>query len=347
MVQVLLDKPALWLSGNGPENAFAVRIRGALSRNLADFPFPSQCSDDEKKHIEDRIVGVLDNLNLLGSGQYISMYSLSLTERRLLLEREFISETHMRASGQRGVYISNDQTLSIMVNDEDHLRIQVMTPALSIEDAWARLSSLDDLLAVAVDYAFDDRLGYLTSDIGKLGTGLRLDVLLHLPAMAMGSRMMPLEQHVRDQQHVLEAFQGSLTESAGDLFVLRNQRTLGRSEEEIVFHVKHLATDLVEQERRVREAAVGENHRVLEDRVGRALGIARGARLLEYGEALDLLSSLRLGLALGMADGYTYQHLNQLLIGAQRAHIEVRKGQACDDVTLSIERADMFRARFS
>lgn len=347
MVQVLLEKPALWLSGNGPEPAHAVRVRGVLSRNLADFPFPAQCSEDEKQRIEERILGVLANLNVTSSGQYCATSSLNQLERRLLLEREYVTESQVRASGARGVYISHDQTLSIMINDHDHLRIQVMGPAMSFDEVWAKLTSLDDLLAVSVDYAFDERLGYLTSDLATLGTGLRLDVMLHFPALVMSSRMLMLEQHVRDQQHALEAYQGTLTDSAGDLFLLRNRRTLGRSEEEIVFHLKHLAHDLVEQEKRAREAALTGNHRVLEDRVGRALGIARGARLLEYGEGLNLLSSLRLGLALEMADGYTYHQLNQLIIGSQRAHIEMKKGQVCDDVTLSMERADMFRARFA
>src|SRR5690606_5752166 len=163
----------------------------------------------------------------------------------------------------------------------------------------------------------------------------------------MQGKILSVEQHVRDQHHSLEGAFGDLKDARGDLYLLQNRRTLGRSEDEVVYHMKHAAADLVAQEKAARDSLMAENPRALEDRVGRALGVARGARLLEYGEALALLSSLRLGLALDLASGYSLQQINQLLVASQRAHIEIKQGRECDDYTLSIERADLFRARFA
>lgn len=347
MPEVLLDKSPAWVSGTGPESLLAIRTRGILARNLGDIPFVALCSDDEKRAVEERVLSVLESLNLLSSGQYCSLVSLDPRQARILIERQLASESLVRGTGPRGVYVSNDQTLSISVNDGDHLRIQVISPGLQPQEALNKLNNVDNILGVHLDYAFDGRLGYLTSELARLGTGLKLDVLLHLPGLTMLNRLLSIEQFVRDQHHIFEGFQGPLMEARGDLFVLQNRRTLGRSEEETAFHVKHLATDLLTQEKAARQTLMAENLRTLEDRVGRALGIARGAKLLEYDEALSLLSSLRLGLALDLVNGFTVQQLNQMAVAAQRAHIEAKKSHDCDDLTLSVERSDMFRARFA
>lgn len=346
MVEVLLDKPGTWLSGSGPEADLALRTRGMLIRNLADLPFASDCSLEEKRTIEERVLGVLESAGLLASGQYLSLANLDEREGLLLLERRLISESLLNNTGPRGVYVSNDQSLSIMVNEEDHLRVQVHASGLQPQEVFNRLNLLDNRLDIFLDYAFDERLGYLTDDLTAIGTGLQIDVVLHLPALYLRNRVMAVEQQVRDQHHSLEAVQGALPEARGDLYVLQNQRTLGRSEEEIAFHVKHLAAQIIEEERSARQTILAENPRALEDRVGRALGIARGARLLDYDEAVTLLSALRLGRALDLANGFSLADLNGLLIESQRAHIETKKGQDLDDLALSMERADLFRARF-
>jgi len=347
MVEVLLDKSPAWLAANGPEAALVLRTRGSLARNLSDFPFPSHCSEDEKRSVEERLLAALESANLLSMGQYCSLQGLDAREIGLLHERQLITDTLIRGTGPRGVFVSHDQSLTILVNDEDHVRIQVTAPGLQTQEVWSRLSGIDDLLDVSLDYAFDERLGYLSSDLARVGTGLRIDVMLHLPALGMANGILPAEQYVREQQHTLFGAFGSLTDGHGDLYVIQNLRTLGRSEEEIAFHVKHLAMELIAREKDARNAVLNENAVAVEDRVGRALGIARNARLLDHGEALDLLSSLRFGLEAGVAERFTYPQLNQLFMAGQRAHIEMKEAQDLDELALSQKRADLFRGRFA
>ncbi|MDX9974894.1 MAG: hypothetical protein RBU21_18040 [FCB group bacterium] len=343
----MIDKLPAWFSATGPDAGLVLRTRGSLSRNLADFAFPSHCSDDEKRASEDRVLAALDSANLLGMGQYCSLLTLDAHDTQLLFERHLISRSLMNGTGARGVYISHDQSLSILVNDEDdHLRVEVTAPGLQTQEVWSRLNGIDDMLAEPLDFAFDERVGYLSGDLSRVGTGLRMDVLLHLPALGMANEMLATEQYTRDQQHSLEGAFGSLTEGRGDLYRLKNRRTLGRSEEEIVFHVKHVVMDILGREKDARSQVLLDNPVAVEDRVGRALGTVRGARLLEFSEALNLLSSLRLGLEIGMVDGFAYPELNQLLVQSQRAHLELREDQESDEVALSAKRADLLRARF-
>ncbi|MBI4557206.1 MAG: hypothetical protein HY706_06445 [Candidatus Hydrogenedentes bacterium] len=349
MVATLLEKRAQWLKGDGPEAVSVVVCRGSLYRNLADFPFPARCSPDEKKAVEDRVWNVLESSNLLAGGQYYSFRDLDPKVARFLAERQMIPREFLRNDGHRGVFVSDDQTVSIMINEEEHVRIQVMASGLQAEEVWNRLSALDDQLSAHLDFAFDSRLGYLTSSVDRVGTGLKLSVTLHLPAMTAVSKMIALEQRIRAQRHALHGVYGNLNEGRGALYQLSNHATLGRSEPEIVYHLRHTAADVLAEEKAARDSMtlLAQGVRSLEDRVGRAMGVARGARLIEFTEALEILSSLRLGIAAGFVKNVTIQQLNELLIAVQPAHLELRKGHECDEVTLSMERADLFRARFS
>lgn len=342
-----VDKRTLWFSGNGPETDVVVGSHGSVARNLADLPFPPRCTNDEKGVAEERIIGVLGATGLLSSGRYCSMLSLDPRDAQLLAERHLVSNELVRGAGPRGVYIDNDQSLSIMVNERDHIRISAMAPGLQLEEIWARIGAADDRLASGLHYAFHERYGYLTSSLGHVGTGLKASVVLHLPGLVMTNQLASFEQQAREQRHMLESMFGDLRENAGEMYLLSNKATLGRSEEEIMFHLRQLATRIVAQERAARQGVLAVNRRTLEDRVARAVSLARGARLLEFDEAVRLLSSVRLGVSTGLLQGYSLQLVNELLVDSRRAHIESKVGHGCDDATVNMVRADMFNARFS
>jgi protein arginine kinase len=253
----------------------------------------------------------------------------------------------------------------------------MLASGLGFQRMWTQLNALDDRLAMELDYAFDKQFGYLTSTLSHVGTGLKASVILHLPGLAMTNNAAGLADVARhghhaihglkstvsvpgslvtgEELHITEAFYndlsgtlyGDVNEAEGDLYLLTNASTLGKSEQEILFHLQHTATDIISQEKDVRETLVRKERRRIEDRVARALGIARSARLLGFAEAVSLLSSLRLGLDTGLLEDYTLQHLNELLLAAQSAHLKVKTGRECDEGMLSIERADLFRARFA
>lgn len=358
MLETLLERKAQWLTGEGPESDVAVYSLCQLFRNLADFPFPGQCTDDEKQSVEERVLGVLDSLNLLATGQYWSFADLDGREQRFLVERCLARPHLLNADGARGVYIAGDQSFSISINAENHLSFSGLAPGLQVHEIWSRMGLIDDTLAGALDYAFSERLGYLTAEIGQVGTGFLASVILHLPACHLANQISSTVNMARQKRHTLESNVVSKAimptdarrpngSALGDLHKLTNSSTLGRSEEETLFHLKHLASELVKSERESREQIVSDAPLQLEDRIGRALGLARGARLLAFHEANSVLSSLRLGVSSGLLDQFSLHQVNDVLMASQNAHIEMKCGHDCDELTLSTERAGLFRSRFA
>ena len=365
MVETLLDKPASWLAGDGPDASIAISCQCALIRNLSGFPLPGACVDDDRHMIEERVLNVLDNLNLLTRGQYWSLPNLDAREARFLVERQLIPMNFLDEAGPRGVYISEDQSLSIVVNGEDHLCIQALGSGMRVREVWNRINLMDDTLGGLLDYAYDDKFGYLTSSIGNVGTAFRASVVLHLPGLTMRGDIPRLSEkaHARrnalrdlfyddpdktgasNKEHAGEGL-GPLMVGGANLYFLSNVATLGTSEEETVFHLRHYATEIIDEEKRCREALLRDTPRRLEDRVGRAIGIARHARLMEFDEGLAVLSALRLGLETGLLGQVTVPKLNVVLMNSQNAHIEMKLARDCDDATLVMERAELFNASF-
>jgi protein arginine kinase len=217
---------------------------------------------------------------------------------------------------------------------------------LQVQETWSQLSKLDDRFASALDYAFNERLGYLTSGLDEVGTGLRILVLLHLPGLTGSGRILALEKSVREKHHALDGLFGPISAAPGDFYALTNRVTLGRSEEEIAYNLRVMATELIAQERAAREHMLSENEYGVLDRVGRALGVARGARLLEFNEGLDVLSSIRMDVATQRLEAYPVRLINEVLVGSQPAHVARRIGDTADQVARSVARAEMFRKRF-
>ncbi len=386
VVDALLDKAPKWLSARGETASVALMCQCALSRNFGDLPFPARCSEEERALVEERVVSVLDGLNLLTHGQYYALHELPAREVRFLAERRLITYDLMCAGGPRGVYVSDDQGLCIMTNGADHLCNRAMQPGLQLQEAWARLNLMDDTLSGMLDFVFNERLGFLTSELGNIGTGLKVGVLLHLPALTLADRILEFAERasglglqmggaiagpgkpsgaprlesaltpdqlggtvepITDQalyNNLNGAVSGTLQEAVGDLFVLSSISTLGSPEEEIVFQVRHMAQEIVREEQAARALLLSDTMPRLEDQIGRAAGVAAGARLLEFEEGVSLLSSLRLGVELGVLPNHTLGQVNELLLAAQGAHIEVARGRSYDAITLNKARADLFRS---
>ncbi len=347
MLETLLEKKARWLSGEGPEADIVIESGGTLARNLADLPFPGQASDDELHNVLDRVLGAMEGHDIFRAGQFFMVEHLEPRVVRFLVERRLITPDMERARGPRGVWLSDDQAFSVMVNGRDHVRLQVRSAGFNVDEVWTRLSHADDLLGNVLDFAFHEKYGYLSASVSEVGTGFGLFALAHLAGLAMSNRVLAESEKARESGHRIEGLFGPVSEGLGDMFTVANTATLGRSEEEIQFNLRHLVTGLLESERRARPQLHAEGARALEDRVGRAAGIARGAHLLEFSEALSLLSSLRLGRAMEHITDYTYKQLNKTLYAAQPAHLAMRVGQDCDELTLSMKRADLFRSTFS
>lgn len=375
-INALLERPPQWLTEPGSDADIALFSQCTLIRNLSDFPFPARCSEEEKRAIEERLVGIMDGLGLFSRGQYYSLPVLEPHEARFLAERRLITYDLFAARGPRGVYVSEDQTFSIMINGTDHLCMRVILSGLQLQEAWAKLNLIDDTLSDMLDFAFNERLGFLSSDLGCVGTGLKASVLLHLPALTQtgelsGQAAQTANEHVclrgvttgsgiearavATPDYLLNqtlftdadgAIACALNESSGSLYLLVNANTLGISEEENIFHVRHLAANVLSAERAARAALMADSRRGIEDLVGRARGVAGGARLLEFSEALELLSALRLGADTRQLLDITPNQLNELMLTAQGAHLALTGGHEDSPLTLSMYRADLFRGVF-
>ena len=347
MLETLLESPPAWLDASGLEAACVVNARGSLTRNLAEFPFPQRANANELESIEQRVLDAMQTAGLMDEGRYYPLADLTPPELGMLSERQLFAQGGTNGFTGRGVFVHNDQSLSVQVNDSDHLRIRALASGLQLESTWERLNAVDDALGRGLEYAFDARWGYLTAALSTVGTAFQAWVLMHLPGITMAGGLRQLEESVTAKRHEIRGLLGPLHESPGDLFELNNAVTLGRSEEEILYHLKQQAIETIEEEKRSRELVLHEGTHGLEDRIGRALGIARGARLLDLGEAMGLWSSLRLGLASGMLDGYTFKQLNEVLAAALPAHLEMRTEKPGDERAQNMERADHFRVSFS
>ncbi len=346
LLQTLLDKSVAWLAGRGPEDDVVVYCRGSLSRNLADFPFPRKCSDHERESIEERLLGAVNETGPFSREQYYPLMDLDPVQTVFLIERELMSGDLLEAKGSRGVLVAIDQSASIVINGSDHIRMQTVLPGLQPQELWSQLNMLDYMLADSLDFAFDDRLGFLTAGLDRVGTGLKMTVVLHLPALAMANQILRTEQALRDERYELTGLFGSVGEAKGELYCLTNIASLGRSEEEVAFNLRQTVMKLVTEERDARERLMSEARTILEDRVGRAYGVAGGARLLEFNEGMKLLASIRLGWATGLLEKQSVQSLNELLTAAQPGHLQMKAGHPCEELEQSIERATLFRAHF-
>ncbi len=347
MIETLLTKPAGWTDARGPEAERVVYTRATLARNLADVPFPCRSSDDEKRSVEERVLAAIENAGLLQHGRYCSFNDLDDQEAEFLAERGLVSTAIIDAGGPRGVYVHDDQCASIMVNETEHIRMVALGSGLQLQALWDRLNEVDDALTGALDFAFHERFGYLTSSLDSVGTGLHVAAVLHLPGLAAMNEVLDVEKSVREMGHTLSGVFGKVANEPADLFCLANASTLGRSEEELVYHTRNLVTEVLQREAAARETMFEKGLRGIEDRVGRALGVARGARLLDLEEAVGVLSSLRLGVVRKLVDEVSLKTLNELLLASQSGHIQMKLGHDCDALALSFERADLFRAQFN
>lgn len=376
------------LSPDSPEPVVAYHC--SLVRNIRDFVFPSCCIDDERRAVEARVCDVLEGNPSLPKGAYYSVSDMDDVGMRLLAERRLITYEMLCAAGPRGVYISEGQSLGIMVNSSDHIVIRAIAPGGAMADAWDCVNQVDDLLGGILDFSYHERLGYLSKSLHMTGTGLRVGALLHLPGLAMMRQLHSVEesmkkQHVRlrgmvlgDPRAATAPVEDSLSGSAyglsaiveagscqcmymdmlgalavspattsGNLYMLTNQDTLGLSEVEILFQLDQAVSEIVTREEEARLHLMRDHGAGILDSIGRALGIAGGARQIGMGEALLLASLMRLAEAQGHMEGLDRLALNRLLLESQSAHLQIMRGIAPDDRTLAGARADLFRALFS
>lgn len=329
-----------WLRGSGPESDIVISSRIRLARNLAEFPFVRKCSLPDKKAIVKLVRSKIEETSLAESVAFIAVDALSDLDRQFLMERQVISRELSEGDGARGVMLDGSERFSVMVNEEDHLRIQVMQSGLDLTEAWQRINDLDNQIESVLTYAFHPPVGYLTACPTNLGTGLRVSVMVHLPALVITKQMDKVFRSFQKINVAVRGLFGEGSQFSGDFFQISNQVTLGRSESELIDQVTTVAPLLIAYERKAREFLLNENEHELQDDVSRALGILRTAKKISSEETMHHLSKVRMGVNLGIIQGVTIPTVNKLFIHTQPAHLQKIRGQKLNTTDRNIERAD-------
>jgi len=355
-----------WLDGSGPLADIVISSRIRLARNIAGHKFLSSCSDDEKSAILKKLKDVLMSLELGDKIFYLSVDKTPVLDRHFLVERHLISRHHAFGKGPRGVVIAQREFFTAMINEEDHLRIQVLMGGLQLSKCAEQINRIDDMIEEKVDYAFSPRLGYLTACPTNLGTGIRVSVMLHLPALKMTGQIDKFLNATRDLNLAVRGLFGEGTQAAGDFYQLSNQVSLGVSESDIVAQFENsIIPEIVEYEKAARVQLFSKEPDVLDDKISRAMALLRNAHLISSQEAMLLLSHLRMGINMheqmgattpaikklceprGEADkqsGLSITTINRLFMLTQPAHLQLNCGKTLDPAHRDALRAQIIRS---
>jgi protein arginine kinase len=311
-----------WLRGSGPESDIVMSSRIRLARNLADYPFIKRCNDIDKANIESTIRERMIANEGLANLSFINVAELSLLDRQLLVERQLISRELANSEGARSVAIDRQEQLSLMVNEEDHLRLQVIKSGLDLEGAWSLINDIDDQIESCLTYAFNEELGYLTACPTNVGTGMRVSVLVHLPALVITKQIEKVFRSAQKINLVVRGLYGEGTQAMGDFYQVSNQITLGKSESELIALVADVIDVVLKYERKARDFLINEKQNDLFDKVSRAYGMLQSAQQISSEETMHLLSRVRMGVSLGLIGNLEIPEINQLFIQTQPAHLQ-------------------------
>src|SRR5438132_5723347 len=303
-----------WLRGTGPESDIVISSRIRLARNLAAFPFTNRATPHQKGEIETALRERIAKLDVDPKLDYVNVPGLSTLDRQFLVERQLISRELAAADGPRGVALGSRETVSLMVNEEDHLRLQVMRSGFALDEAWQDIDKVDDLLEQRVNFAFNNEFGYLTACPTNVGTGMRSSVMLHLPALVLTKQIEKVFRALQKINLAVRGLYGEGSRASGDFYQISNQVTLGKSETGILGEIREVIPQIITYERQARTTLLRESRQGLHDRVSRAYGTLCSATMMTSEETMDLLSFVRLGLNLGLIDDLTKATVNELFI---------------------------------
>jgi protein arginine kinase len=334
-----------WLRGTGPESDIVMCSRIRLARNLADFPFTNRASRGEKGEIESGFKASIQVASLDLS--YFDVNAMAPLDRQFLVERQLISRELASGEGPRGVAIGPAENISVMVNEEDHLRIQVMLSGLSLHEVWDRINRLDDQLEEQLSYAYSPQLGYLTACPTNVGTGIRVGVMLHLPALVQTKQIDKVFRALQKINLAVRGLYGEGTQAFGDFYQISNQQTLGKSELELIRILTDVVPQVIQYERTARQVLMNERRQHLHDQVSRAYGVLKTAHTISSEETMLLLSSVRMGINLGLIDDLEIATVNELFIQTQPAYLQKIQGTELGVEERNVARASYLRSRLA
>lgn len=345
MFEKMAQKPALWLSGEGSSSQVVLSSRVRLARNVSNTPFPSRATTDDRERILSFVKSAVERSEKLGQGTFLNCTQLDDLDRTFMVERHLASLEFTQCRDFSALLIGAEENLSVMVNEEDHLRIQALAPGLEIRQAFKLAFEVDEELSGTLEFAFDSAFGYLTACPTNTGTGMRASVLIHLPGLALTQEIEKVIAEISKVGLVVRGFYGEGSDVLGNLFQISNQKTLGRSEEEIMDDLEGVTRRMIEREENARTRLFSEAKDQIEDKIWRAYGILRHARSLTSEEVLNMLSALRLGIGMGVLDTVSLSQVNEILALSQPAHLQKYFDKRMEPNERDRVRADLVRSK--
>jgi len=348
ILQNLKESTAEWANGQGPLSDIVISSRIRLARNVEGIPFSPRAEKAELKNIFELSRQVIEEGSLFKDSNLLLLDELTPLESQFLVEKHLISIYHAREKRlYRGCVFNQKETLSIMINEEDHFRIQYLLSGLQLNNIWKLINEIDNEIEKKIVYAFSEKEGYLTSCPTNVGTGMRASIMLHLPALAMVNGINDILKAISKIGYVVRGFYGEGTEVMGNLFQVSNQITLGLSEEEIIDNLEKVNQQIISKEQKVRKELLSNSKSQLEDQAWRASGILSSARIISSAEAMELLSKLRFGVELGIIPHPNLATLNKLMLLIQPAYLQMLAGKDLDPFSRDLQRAVLIRKKIS
>ena len=344
-IEQLLNHTGEWLRGTGPSANIVMSSRIRLARNLASFPFPSRSTKKDLESTLDAVEHAIKHVPFLKGATLFRMHELDQVDRQMLVERHLMSHEHASNPEGKGLLISTEEVVSIMINEEDHLRIQVMRSGLNLTEGWDIINAIDDAFSKEVKFAFLEHWGFLTSCPTNTGTAMRGSVMMHLPALVMTKQINKVLAAISKLSFASRGFYGEGTQASGNFYQISNQVSLGHSELDIIQNINGLIRQVIEQEEQARQALLLQNRPMLEDKICRCWGLLKTARIISSQEAIELFSMVRLGVDMGILKDVNHKALNELFIVIQPAHLQKIEGKKLNAFERDTKRASVIRQK--
>lgn len=341
----LVNRTGEWLKAEGPNADIVISSRARLARNVKGYPFFHWAGKKEKEAVLSAVKDAIAGSKYMKDALFIRIQDIDDIDRQFLVERHLMSKEHTVGDGAKALVVDEREIISIMINEEDHIRAHAIRSSFDLIETWRVLNSLDNELEDRIEYAYSDRWGYLTACPTNIGTGLRASVMLHLPALVITNHIGRVLQAISKLGVTARGLYGEGTEATGNFFQMSNQVTLGHSEEDIIDNIEKLIRQVIGRERSAREYLISRNKAALYDRIWRAHGTLKSARIITSDETIRLLSLIRLGVDVGVITDIDRKTLNELFIMTQPAHLQKLEAKKLSAVERDMRRADLIRTK--
>lgn len=341
----LLKNTGEWIRCTGPVCDIVMSSRVRLARNLANYPFSHWASKKEQEAVLQVSRESIESIKTLKGSLCIEIGKLDPIDKQFLVERHLMSKEHMIDAENKGLSVGQDEIISIMINEEDHLRMQVMKSGFNLKEAWQIINDIDTELGNSLDFAYSMDFGYLTACPTNTGTGMRASVMLHLPSLVMTKQIGKVLQAITKLSLTARGLYGEGTEASGNFFQISNQVSLGHKEDDIIDNIDRIIKQIVDHEQSARETLLSQNREALEDRIWRAYGTLKSAHIITSTETIDLLSLARLGVDLGVIKQADRTLINELFVITQPAHLQKLEKKKLSPNQRDVKRAEIIREK--